>query len=294
MLQRFVIVGIIAIALTLNGCWSEPAVNQPEPEPANIPAAPTIAITDITDPNAALAEGNRLLDENQTQLAIDAYRHAVSLNPDLADAYFQLGIAYALREMQNTQAGVVTAPPVNAKGTPQKTDSERAFEKAVKAYEKRIDANAEDDAAFFSLGRTYAKLLNDEEAEKAFKQAVKLKPEDAEYQTELGGILIILARYHEAIPHLKKAIEIDGVNGRAQELLEDAQAGRQRIDYVDKNKNTNQTVANTKARANANMSANSNSNSAPKPPPANTPRKQDPPAKTPTKPADRPRISGQF
>jgi len=289
MKQIFLIVVITSIALLAIGCSAEPAVNVPEPAPVVV--APPVPITEITDPDAALAEGNRLLDENQTQLAIDAYRHAVSLSPDLADAYFQLGIAYALLALQNQQAGVVTAPPANAKVAEKKTDSEKAFEKAVKAYEKRIDAKAEDHAAYFSLGRTYVKLLNDQEAEKAFKQAVKLKPDDAEYQTELGAILIILAKYHEAIVPLKKAIEIDGVNGRAQELLEDAQAGRQRIDYVSNNRNTNQAAATKTSNSNAKMSANSNSNSAPKPPPANTqPKKEVPPDKTPVKPGDRPRI----
>ncbi len=280
---------IVCLLIAGFGCSAEPAVNVPEP--ANVAVEPATAITDITDPNAALAEGNRLLDENQTQLAIEAYRHAVSLNPDLADAYFQLGIAHALLEMQNQLAGVVTEQPANTKGEQKKSASEKAFEKAVKAYEKRIDANGKDDAAYFSLGRTYVKLLKDEDAEKAFKEAVKLKPDDAEYQTELGAILIILAKYHEAIVPLKKAIEIAGTNGRAQELLEDAQAGRQRIDYVSNNKNTNQAAVSKTPTSNANMRANSNSNSAPKPPPANTkPKKEDPPDKKPAKPGDRPRI----
>lgn len=289
MRRFFISVSLAAIVLTAFGCSAEPAENAPEP--ANVAVAANPQITDITDPDAAFAEGNRLLDENQTQLAIEAYRRAVGLNPDLADAYFQLGIAHALLAMQNQQAGVVTAPPANGKEVQKKTDSEKAFEKAVKAYEKRIDANGQDHEAYFNLGRTYVKLLKDEDAEKAFKQAVKLKPDDAEYQTELGAIQIILAQYHEAIVSLKKAIDLDGINGRAQDLLEDAQAGRQRIDYVSNNKNTNQTVVKKTSNSNANMGANSNSNSTPKPPPANTkPKKENPPEKKPNKPGDRPRI----
>ncbi|MBK9436836.1 MAG: tetratricopeptide repeat protein [Chloracidobacterium sp.] len=40
----------------------------------------------ITDPNAALAEGDQLLDNNRTEDAIEAYKQAVTLNPDFAEA----------------------------------------------------------------------------------------------------------------------------------------------------------------------------------------------------------------
>jgi len=249
--------------------------------------ATAIPIAEITDANAALAEGNRLFDENQTQAAIDAYRHAITLDPNLADAHFQLGIAYALLAMQNELAGIVMQPQAaNSKREPPKTDSEKAFEAAVKAYEKRIDKNSDDDAAYFSLGRTYLKLLQDADAEKAFKQAVKLKPEDAEYQTELGAILIILAQYAEAIGPLKKAVELDPGNARAEELLEDAQAGRQRIDY--RQKNTNQPQAanrGVKSRSNTNTNSPSNSNNAVKLPAGN--------AKPPVPSVNRPRLANR-
>jgi len=71
----------------------------------------------------------------------------------------------------------------------------------------------------------------DQVVEKALRQAVKLKPEETLYQTELGAILIKLAKYDEAIKALKKAIELDAENSEAAELLEKAQAGKKRIDF---------------------------------------------------------------
>ena len=215
----------------------------------------------ITDANAALAEGKRLLDENDTELAIAVLRHAVKLDPDLAEGYFQLGIAYSLLEMQERRPGEVAETETNSKEGRVKPKSEKAFEKAVEAYKKLLKNNADDDAAQFNLGRTYAKLNRDEDAQDAFKKAVKLKPDDTEYQTELGSILIKLARYSEALEPLKKAIELDESNTRALELLEDAQAGRQRLNYVATPKNANMANANV----NANSAANSNSNSATRP-----------------------------
>ncbi len=247
---------------------------------ANSDTGAEVSAASITDANIALAEGSRLLDENQTERAIEFLEHAVTLDPDLAEAHFKLGIAYALLEMQYEQEGVVTESSPSNANAPRKTRSVGSFERAVKAYEKWIDTHPEDDSAYYYLGRTYSKLMKDEEAEKAFKQAVKLKSEDTEYQTELGAILVKLAKYHEAIPPLKKAIELDPENVRAEELLEDAQAGRQRIDYVSKpDANANKQASKT---ANSNIAADTNSNSSLPSRPSNTNSR--PPANVPKKP----------
>lgn len=271
----------IALSLVSFGCGSKPAAVVEDPN-AN---TAFVAVT-FPDANAALAEGTRLLDENDTLGAIAALKQAVEMNPDLAEAYFKLGVAYALQEMQLEQTGEAVPVQVDGEGKKKtsKLRSEIAFEKAVEAYEKWLKSNPKDDNAHFYLGRTYSKLLKDEDAEKHFKEAVELKPDDTEYQTELGGVLIKLAQYREAIPALKKAIELDASNDRAIALLEDAEAGRQRVDYVSKDANANKTAPNKAGNSNSN-SSNSNSNSAPppsantKPTPATKPAATPPPAK---------------
>ena len=212
------------------------------------------AAVQYPDANAALADGNRLLDANQTEQAIDAYKQAVAFDPDLGEAYFKMGIAYSLLEAE--QKGKLSADPqLPGEQTKKeaKPESQKMFEKAVDAYKKWIAASPTDDAAQFNLGRSYNKLNQDEDAEKALRQAVKLKPDDPEYQTELGAILIKLAKYREAIDPLKKALDLDPDNSEAAELLDDAEAGRARIDYVPP-KNDNRS-----SNSNANVdSANSN------------------------------------
>jgi tetratricopeptide (TPR) repeat protein len=304
MKRTLISIGFVSLALA--GCGGgdvQNTANVPEPVIANantvVAELPAAEPTPFTDANSALAEGNRLMDENQTESAIEVYKQAVALNPELAEAHFRLGVAYALLEMQMEQSGVVTEPAsnvkVNPKAVPPKTKSEKAFEAAVKAYNKWIDKNPKDDIAFYYLGRTYAKLTKDEEAEKAFKEAVKLKPEDSEYQTELGSILIKLAQYREAISPLKKAIELDAANARAIDLLDDAEAGRKRVDYGVSNKNTNTAVveklpgpgstsrSGTRTGSSSNVSTDtpSNSNSDSKQPPANSkPKKPEPEPKS--------------
>ena len=289
MRQVFTIVVLAVFVVAWAGCTRKSANTD---DANNVNTLTESPFANITDANAALAEGNRLLDENQTELAIQAYKQAVKLNPDLAEAHFQLGIAYALLEMQYAQSGTVDPDNPDARV---KTRSQKAFEKAVETYKKWLAANGNDDAAHFNLARTYYKLNKLEEAEKEFRQAVKIKPDDPDYQTELGAILIKMAQYREAIVSLKKVVDFDPANERAASLLEDAEAGRQRLDYVPPNKDVNKSNSNMSANSNtnANTGSHSNSNSAPKTPPTNTgkPKKDDPVDKRPrlvgNKPNDR-------
>lgn len=282
MFLKFAIISVFLLSLCLAGCSSVPNDNTA----ANNNSAPSAA--DVADANAALAEGTRLLDMGDTERAIEMLNRAVELDPDLADAYFQLGIAHALIESRD--AAIVeeqitpTPSPGEKKPRVATTESEKAFEKAVEAYKKRIEANGEDHLAYYNLGRAYNKLNEDEEAAKALRQAVRLKPDDTDYQTELGAILVKLAQYREAISPLKKAIELDPENSRALNLLDDAEAGRRRVDFVtdkkDANKNTN--VNANAAESNTATSPPTSTNTA-SPPAAKTPLPPPPPRPAPTK-----------
>lgn len=194
----------------------------------------------FSDAAIALAEGNKYLDASENEKAIEAYKQAVALNPDLADAHFQLGVAYGLVEkeeeiVEDKLPGEVeeTATKKKSKKTVQekKSNSDVSFENAIKVYKKIVAKNSKDDAAFYNLGRAYNKLDDDKEAQKALQTAVKLQPENGEYQTEYGTILIKLAQYDEAVRALKKAVEIDDTNLRAAEMLEQAEAGKKRVDF---------------------------------------------------------------
>jgi tetratricopeptide (TPR) repeat protein len=259
MRRTLLILGFL-ICLALGGC-SGGADSDSTNENGNV----STSSPDFTDANLALAEGTKFLDTGEIDKAIDALNQAVKIDPDLAEAWFRLGIAYALAEMRDETLPTTSPVEANEKSKNVKTNSEKAFEKAVTAYKKRIDANPDDDVAHFNLGRAYNKLNEDEDAAKALKQAVKLKPDDTEYQTELGAILIKLAQYQAAIPPLKKALELDPENIRAQELLEDAQAGRSRVNYTS-------TPKEDKKTSNTNSNANTNTEPAgSKPPPLPTP-----------------------
>ncbi len=204
----------------------------------------TEEIPAYTDAATALADGNKFFDENQTEKAIEAYKQATKLNADLAEAHFKLGIAYAVLESEQE---LIETPvePVNKEEKPKKETKEKksnsvlAFENAVTAYKKILKENPKDDVAHFNLGRVYDRLNEDQDARKSLEQAVKLNEENTQYQTELGAVLMKLAQYDEAVRALKKAVEIDEGNAQAIELLEEAEAGKKRVDFgADKLKDT--------------------------------------------------------
>ena len=273
-MRNFLFVTGLLIALVSAGC-SRSADTE-----ANQNSNSATQVSQYTDPNIALDEGSKFLDSGETDKAIDALSEAVKMNPDLGEAWFKLGIAYALAEKRDQTLETISPESTPPDKKPSKTNSEKAFEKAVAAYKKITAQNDQDHAAFFNLGRAYNKLNEDEDAAKALKQAVKLMPDDTEYQTELGAILIKLAQYHEAIPPLKKALELDPENIRAQDLLEDAEAGRSRVNYASTPKDDKKG-----SNSNGNSNSNSSANSGTKPPPPTPAPKTPEPRPTPTKPS---------
>lgn len=215
------------------------ACGEAEPEVPSAAPGESNEVQQYTDAATAVSEGRRFLDIGETEKAIDALNQAVKLDPENADAYFHLGIAYSLVEFSQQIALAEGETPVEeeiANDNSEKKDKPNsviAFERAVERYKKRIDANSDDHAAYYNMGRAYSKLNEDQDAAKALREAVKLRPEETEYHTELGTVLIKLAKYSEAVAALKKAIEADPQNLHAEELLEQAEAGQKRITFTE-------------------------------------------------------------
>lgn len=277
-MRPFFLTAVLCAFCVFVGCSGVPT----ESSDANVDQILPAEGTQYTDPNQALADGIKLLDTGETDRAIDVLNQAVTLNPGLAEAYFHLGIAYSLVETRDSDVieedASVDSSQTGKDKKERKKNSEIAFQRAVDGFKKIIAANKEDHAAWFNMGRAYNKLNEDEDALDAFREAVELNPEDTEYQTELGAILIKLARYREAIAPLKKALELDPGNMEALELLEDAEAGRSRINYQttpspktdNKNTNTNSAASNANSQPANTTSTPTTGNVSKSPPP--TPR----------------------
>ena len=133
--------------------------------------------SDFVSAADALAAGNRLLDAGETERAIDAFLQAVKFDPDLAEAYFKLGIAYSLVESRYRRRGRRTDHDgqfgetcTGRRRTPKKPSKTPST-----AYKKLIDQNKDDDVAHFYLGLSYNKLNKDEDAARELREAVRVK-----------------------------------------------------------------------------------------------------------------------
>jgi hypothetical protein len=82
----------------------------------------------------------------------------------------------------------------------------KSVESAVKPATDNTDANAN---GLFLAGREFLAQHKDREAIKAFKESIKLNPNDAETQYGLGFANFRMARYRDAADAFKKAVSLE-------------------------------------------------------------------------------------
>src|SRR5918912_2843358 len=135
---------LVVLVLGQAGCRRSvseqpPAANSNSPEAAASPASektdpqPTEkALTqEQTQARSYLDRGKEFYRNDQDKEAVEAFQQAVQLDPDLAEAYYRLGLADG------------------ALG--QKDDAEEAYKRAVEAYKKYLRENPKDATAQFNL-----------------------------------------------------------------------------------------------------------------------------------------------
>jgi Flp pilus assembly protein TadD len=156
-----------------------------------------------------LERGKELYRNDQDAEAVLAFQEAVRLDPDLAEGHFRLGLSYEL--------------------IGKREEAEAEYKQAVAAYKKYLDKNQDDAEAHYNLGQTYAGLGQFTEATREYREATKLKDDDPDIYYDLGVALSKLAQYDAAAAAFSKSLEIDPDNYRAQDGLDEAKEGIQRI-----------------------------------------------------------------
>ena len=158
---------------------------------------------------AHLEKGKQLYREDQDSAAAEAFQQAIQLDPELPEAHFRLGLSY---EAMNKAE-----------------EAETEYKKAAETYKKYLNGHEDDAEAHYNLGQTYANLHQYSDAIREYREAVKLKDNDADMYYDLGIALTRLAQYSEAVSAFSKSLEIDPENYRAEDALEEAKEGVQRI-----------------------------------------------------------------
>lgn len=158
-----------------------------------------------------LDQGKEFYRNDRDEKALEAFQQAIKLNPNLAEAYFRLGLTY------------------DALGNQQEAD--KAYRAAVENYKKyfSLPEHEKDAEAHYNLAQAYAGLHLYSEAVREYRQATRLKEDDADVFYDLGTALTRLAQYDEAAAAFEKSLELDPENFRAEDGLAEAREGMKRI-----------------------------------------------------------------
>jgi tetratricopeptide (TPR) repeat protein len=158
---------------------------------------------------ALLEQGKIFYRDDKDDEAVAAFQEAIKLDPELAEARFRLGLGYT------------------ALGKHEEAEAE--YKKAVEVFKKYLSEHDDDSEAHYDLGQTYAGLGQYSDAIREYREATKLKDNDADIYYDLGVAHTKLAQYDAAATAFSKSLEIDPDNYRAQDGLDEAKEGIERI-----------------------------------------------------------------
>ena len=126
-------------------------------------------------------KGKAHLSAGRYKEAVEAFKQAVRLKPDDAEAHTNLGVAYR---------------------------SLKRFDEAAASFKEAIRLKPDWAVPHIHLGITYLNTDRAKEAINSFKEAVRLEPKLAEAQNNLGVAYSNSQRPHDAIDPLKEAIKL--------------------------------------------------------------------------------------
>lgn len=178
--------------------------------PAGVEARKGGAV-DQAQARSSLEKGKLLYRNDQDSEAVEAFKEAINLDPNLAEAHFRLGLAYEALDKAE--------------------EAEKEYKKAVDSYRKYFENkdNGSDGEAHYNLAQTYAGLHQYSDAIREFRQATKIRSDDPDIYYDMGMAHTKLAQYSEAATAFSKSLEIDPENYRAQDALDEAREGMKRI-----------------------------------------------------------------
>ncbi len=128
-----------------------------------------------------IEKGRDYIIKSNGKKAVEAYKHAIKINPNNAETYHKLGNAY----------GIFSG----------------MYEEAIEAYKHAISIKPDYAEAYKDLGYAYKQLNKHKEAIEAYRQAIRLTPDNlvnvGAYES-LGDIYSELEMYEEAIDAYKQ------------------------------------------------------------------------------------------
>lgn len=175
--------------------------------------------------------GKRLQELGELQPAVNCYRQALRLQPNLAEAYHCLGSLLLEQGQQETAIAVYQQA---VRSNPQDGESwyhlaeilavQGKWEEAKKLYQKAIEVDAGFDLAHFGLANVLTHEEAWEEAIPCYQEAIQLLPSLWRAHHQLGEALVKLERWNPAVSAFRKATELNpefswAHNGLGEALL---------------------------------------------------------------------------
>lgn len=177
-----------------------------------------------------VAEGQRAAREKQFDRAVDAYRQAIRLNPNLAAAYHGLGSAYvqmgragdALEPMRTAARLEPNNPLVRLNLGITLANLRRGGEALAELNEaKRLSPG--DARVHNETGNVLHNLFGRiDEALAAYEEARRLNPNEPAAHHNIGLMLMRLGRFADAVAPLREALRLNPSYRNARFLLSDA------------------------------------------------------------------------
>lgn len=133
--------------------------------------------------------------QGNTNGAVEHYRKAIALDPNLPGVHFELA------ELLHT------------------SESAAIKQEAEKEYKAALAQNPLDEKAVLRLADIDAQRGNTQEAYRGYSKAAALQPSDAEAKLALAKVLIDMNQQDKALPLLEEAVRLEPTNGSAHYRL---------------------------------------------------------------------------
>jgi tetratricopeptide (TPR) repeat protein len=145
---------------------------------------------------AWLAYGMTLLSARDFATAEGAFRKALRISPNMADAHFDLGLVLF---------------------------EQKKYAEAADSFRRAAELQPADARSPYNLGQCLKEMGKRPEAAKAFRAALRARPQFAEAHRDLGELLAEGGNDAEALEHLREAVKLAPGDTAAQQLLDKVQ-----------------------------------------------------------------------
>ncbi len=161
-------------------------------------------------------QGNFLMTIGQMDRAIEAYSHAIELNPLRADIYNNRGVSYFIKgEYEFSISDYNKAINLNSSDAVVYNNRGNAyhdkgdFDRAITDYAKAIDLDPRFTVAYNNRGNTYASKGDIKNAIADYSKVIDLEPDNAEAYFNRGSNYRTQGGFDRAIADYTKAIDLN-------------------------------------------------------------------------------------